>query len=211
MIKNIFFDFDGVILDSMSIRDKGFKEIVSRYTEDEKIIDDFLEFHRYNAGLSRFFKFRYFFEKMLQKNISEKIILELANDFSKIMKKELINKRYLINETINFIIENYEKYNMYIVSGSEQNELRYLCKKLGIDNYFKIILGSPIHKNELVKNILNKEKLDSKESILIGDSINDYDSAIVNDIKFYGYNNKKLKEKSYFYIDTFKNFKLEYK
>ena len=208
MIKNIFFDFDGVILDSMPIRDKGFEEMVSKYTKDEKIIEEFLEFHRYNAGLSRFFKFRYFFEKMLKKDISEKIILELASDFSEIMKRELTNKKYLIKETVDFIMNNYEKYNMYIVSGSEQNELRYLCKELGIADYFKIILGSPTHKNDLVKNIISQEGLNIKECILIGDSINDYDSAIANGINFYGYNNEKLKENSNFYISTFKSFKL---
>lgn len=208
MIKNIFFDFDGVILDSMPIRDKGFEEMVSKYTQDKKMIEEFLEFHRYNAGLSRFFKFRYFFEKMLKKDISEKIILDLANDFSEIMKRELTNKKYLIKETVDFITNNYTKYNMYIVSGSEQNELRYLCKELGISDYFKIILGSPIHKNDLVKNIISQEDLNVKECILIGDSINDYDAAITNDIDFYGYNNEKLKEKSEFYINTFKSFKL---
>lgn len=202
MIKNIFFDFDGVILDSMGVRDYGFKKIFEKYGTNSNI-EEFLDYHRINGGLSRFHKIKYFFKTYLNEEISEEKVLELANDFSEIMRKELTNKKYLIHETVNFIENNFQKYNMYIVSGSEQNELRYLCKELELENYFKIILGSPIHKNDLVKNILIEEKLNLKECILIGDSINDYEAAIANKINFYGYNNESLKEKSSKYINTF--------
>ena len=60
--------------------------------------------------------------------------------------------------------------------------------------YFKTIEGSPTCKNDLVKNILEKYKYDPKETILIGDSINDYEAANINGMKFYGYNNEKLRE-----------------
>lgn len=207
MIKNIFFDFDGVILDSMGVRDYGFKKIFEKYDKNSNI-EEFLDYHRTNGGLSRFHKIKYFFKTYLNEDISEEKVLELANDFSEIMRKELTNKKYLIDETVDFIKNNYQKYNMYIVSGSEQNELRYLCKELDLESYFKIILGSPIHKNDLVRNILKEEKLNLKESILIGDSINDYEAAIANNIKFCGFNNIKLREKSSDYIDSFQNYNL---
>ena len=73
-----------------------------------------------------------------------------------------------------------------------------------INNYFKSIEGSPTHKNDLVKNILEKEQYKTIESILIGDSINDYDAASTNGLKFFGFNNKSLKNKDE-YLDSFKN------
>lgn len=198
MIKNILFDFDGVILDSMNIRDIGFKEIISRY--DESKVEEFIKFHRFNGGLSRFYKFRYFFEKMLKQKVDDEKIQKLAEEFSEIMKKELIQKKYLIPETLLFIKENYKKYRFFIVSGSEQKELRYLCQQLDLDKYFKQILGSPIHKNDLVKNLIIEYKLKNNETILIGDSYNDYEAAKINGIKFFGYNNKKILKYSDNYI-----------
>ncbi|MGL5057035.1 MAG: HAD family hydrolase [Fusobacteriaceae bacterium] len=203
MIKNIFFDFDGVILDSMSVRDFGFRKIFQKFDKNNNI-EEFLKYHTLNGGLSRFHKIKYFFKTYLNEDISENNILGLADEFSEIMRSELVNKKYLIKETVQFIEKNYEKYNFYIVSGSEQNELRFLCKELGLERYFKIILGSPIHKNSLVENILNEEKLNSEESILIGDSINDYEAAQVNDMNFFGFNNENLREKSFVYIYSFK-------
>lgn len=202
MIKNILFDFDGVILDSMEIRDYGFRKVLEKYDKN-KNIEEFIKFHRTNGGLSRFYKIKYFFNNYLNKEITENEIYLLADEFSKIMREKLTCKNYLITETIQFIKNNYKKYDMYIVSGSEQNELRYLCKELGIDNYFKLILGSPIHKNDLVREVLVQENKKTNETILIGDSINDYEAAIINNIEFYGFNNLEMKNNSKKYIEKY--------
>ena len=61
------------------------------------------------------------------------------------MKKEL-TKKYLIAETVYYIKNNYKNINFHIVSGSDQNELRFLCVELGIAQYFKSIHGSPTPK-----------------------------------------------------------------
>ncbi len=201
MLKTIFWDFDGVILDSMPIRDYGFREIVKGHPRD--IIEKFIKYHQYNAGLSRFVKIKYFYNQLLHEEISELKIQIMADQFSKIMKKELIDKKYLIKESVDFIKENYEKYNFHIVSGSEHAELNYLCRMLDIEKYFTDISGSPTHKNDLVKNILEKEKYKSSECILIGDSINDYEAAKENSIDFYGYNNFDLKSVSFKYLKDY--------
>ncbi|MEV9528511.1 HAD family hydrolase [Aliarcobacter butzleri] len=191
-IKTIFWDFDGVILDSMPIRDFGFLKIFEEF--DKELVDKLLEYHTLNGGLSRYVKIRYFYNILLKKDVSDEKVQELADKFSIIMKTELTNKKYLIKETVDFIEKNYQNYNFHIVSGSDEKELNYLCKELDLTQYFKTIEGSPTPKNDLVKKILEKYKYDPKECILIGDSINDYEAANVNGIKFYGYNNEKLKK-----------------
>ncbi len=203
MIKTIFWDFDGVILDSMPIRDYGFAKIFEEF--DKELVDKLLEYHTLNGGLSRYVKIRYFYNILLGVEVNDEKVQELADKFSTIMKSELTNKKYLIKETVEFIKENYKKYNFHIVSGSDEKELNYLCKELDLTQYFKTIEGSPTPKNDLVKKILEKYKYDPKECILIGDSINDYEAANVNGIKFYGYNNEKLKKLDE-YIKTFGDF-----
>ncbi len=192
MVKNIIFDFDGVILDSMPIREFGFRQIFKDFPKDR--VEKLIEFHRKNGGWSRFIKIRYFFENIMNIEISEKEVLEYGSIFSDIMKKELANSKYLIPETIEFIEKSYQKYNLHIASGSEERELQYLCKNLEIEKYFISINGSPTPKEEIVKTILDKYKYSKEETILIGDSINDYQASQKNAIKFYGFNNQELKE-----------------
>jgi phosphoglycolate phosphatase-like HAD superfamily hydrolase len=201
MIQNILFDFDGVILDSMPVRDYGFEHIFRSF--DATDIDKLLVYHNKNGGLSRFVKIRYFFEEILHKSVSEETILQYAEDFSVIMKKELIKKKYLIQSSVDFIANNYEFYNLHIVSGSEHTELNFLCKELGISQYFLDINGSPIHKNELVKNVMKERAYKNNETILIGDSINDYEAAVKNSINFYGFNNRTLESISSHYLKDY--------
>jgi HAD superfamily hydrolase (TIGR01549 family) len=206
MIKNIIFDFDGVIIDSMPIRDLGFREIFKAY--DTNLVNKLIQYHNLNGGLSRFIKIRYFYEELLKKSISEEEIAVLANEFSNIMKNELVKKKYLIEDTIRFIDINFLNYNFHIASGSEHDELNFLCERLELTKYFLTINGSPTKKNIIVKNIINENKYLKNETILIGDSINDYEAAKINNINFYGFNNTKLKKISKLYIKFFDNFKL---
>lgn len=201
MIKNILWDFDGVIIDSMAIREYGFREIFKNF--DKQSVDKLIQYHNNNGGLSRFHKIEYFFSNILKQNITQNEILQYADKFTTIMRQELINPKHLIIETVKFIKNNYKNYNFHIVSGSENNELNYLCRKLNLSQYFISIHGSPTLKNNLVSDLITNCKYNLNETILIGDSINDYEAAIANKIEFYGYNNKDLKNKAKIYIDNF--------
>ncbi len=204
-MKTILWDFDGVILESMKVRDWGFEEIFKDY--DQKLINQLLAYHRINGGLSRYVKIRYFFEELLGQSITEESVLEYAQKFSTLMRKELTNSKNLILDTVNFIKNNHQNYNFHIVSGSDQEELRFLNKELGIDQYFISIHGSPTPKKQLVATLLKKHDYSLVNTCLIGDSINDYEAAIDNDISFYGFNNLSLKKISNNYISSFNNFK----
>ena len=108
------------------------------------------------------------------------------------MKRLLKNKDLLIKETIEFVIKNSKRYNMHIVSGSDQDELRFLCSQHKIDHNFKSIHGSPTPKMKLVADLLESNNYKPAECILIGDSFNDFESAQVNNIGFMAYNNPAI-------------------
>ncbi|WP_431242699.1 HAD family hydrolase [Flavobacterium sp. P21] len=142
--KTILWDFDGVIMDSMPVRDKGFEIVLQKYPQEQ--VSLLMDYHRKNGGLSRYHKFRYFFEEIRKESITEDEIQGLAKQFSTVMLESLLDESLLIKDTVIFIEENYTKYNMHIVSGSDGNELRYICEKLGLSKYFISIHGSPTPK-----------------------------------------------------------------
>jgi len=190
-IQTLFWDFDGVIMDSNAVRDRGFKEVLNGYPENE--VDALMTFHQDNGGLSRYVKFRYFFEVIRGESISEAQVKIWAEKFSKIMMELLIKPDLLIQETLNFIKANAHNFNMHIVSGSDQTELRHICKSLDIAHYFNSIHGSPTPKNNLVATLLEKHTYNKSSCLLIGDSKNDFEAAKVNGIYFMGYGNEKIK------------------
>lgn len=193
MIKNIIFDFDGVILDSVPTKTEGYKKLFQDFPSE--VVDKLLEYHIQNGGISRYKKIKYFFNELLNQDISEDEILNYANRYSEITKEELTNPKYIIDDAVNFIKQNHKKYNMHIASGADENDLKYICDKLDLTRYFLSINGSPATKSEIVKDILEFNNYKKEETILIGDSVNDYEAANLNGIKFYGYNNPLLQNK----------------
>jgi phosphoglycolate phosphatase-like HAD superfamily hydrolase len=200
MIKNILFDFDGVLLDSMKIKGDGFVELFKEYPLNA--LRKLESYHYANGGISRFAKIRYFFNTILHQPITDQKIEDLAERFSQIIAEKLFDRNNLIEETITFIQQNHLRYNCHIVSGAEHQELNALCKHFEIDPYFKSIQGSPTPKNDLVRSLLQTYHYHPDETLLIGDSINDFEAAKANHILFSGYNNQELKKLGH-YIDSF--------
>ncbi|WP_256003310.1 HAD family hydrolase [Pedobacter deserti] len=199
--KVLLWDFDGVIMDSMPVRSNGFSAVLKEYPEEQ--ISQLMDFHNLNGGLSRYVKFRYFFEAIRGEVITEAQVNTLAKSFSEIMLASLVNKDLLIKDAVGFIEQNWNKYEMHIVSGSDGVELNAICQALNLARFFETINGSPTPKNKLVGDLLDEYEYKRSECVLIGDSINDYEAAATNGIDFIGYNNQHIKNIAYAYIENF--------
>lgn len=204
-MKHILWDFDGVIMNSEEIRIKGFVYALRNYAEDD--INRFLQYHKINGGLSRYNKFQYFFDTILGVEAVSDEIGQLCKDYTEIMLKDLNDKDLLIKDSIDFIVKNANVKDMILVSASDETELHHLCEKLEINHHFSMILGSPTPKNKNLSNLIRTKRINPEKSIYIGDSINDKEASEENSIKFFGYNNPKLKETGTNYINTFLDFK----
>ena len=82
-IKNIFFDFDGVIAESVSAKTEAFEEMYLPYGKDiaAKVVD----YHKLHGGVSRYEKFKYFHKEFLNEVINQEKVNELAIQFSNLV------------------------------------------------------------------------------------------------------------------------------
>lgn len=197
----LLWDFDGVLMDSMPVRDEGFKHVLAPYPQDQ--VATLLAYHRINGGLSRYVKFRYFFEEIRKEPVTEEQVQAMAADFSTVMKRLLLNEQLLTNDSLDFVRRRYRDVPMHIVSGSDGVELNMICRSLNLAQYFVSIHGSPTPKTQLVKEVLAEHQYDPARTVLIGDSINDYQAATANNIDFIGYNNAEFDHNGYNYIRSF--------
>lgn len=193
-LQAVFWDFDGVLLNSNIIRDRGFYEVLKDFPDEQ--VKKLMAYHQANGGLSRYVKFRYFFEDIRGECITDEELNQWAAKFSEIMMQLLTDHSLQIRETLCFVKNNYHIIPMYIVSGSDQTELRKLCKAHGIAKYFKRIHGSPKPKKQWVKDIITEEQLLVSNCLLVGDSVNDFEAADVNGLLFMGYNSANTEKLS---------------
>lgn len=179
--KHIFFDFDGVLVESNTVRIEGFRVLFKNYAQD--LVEQLIRYVTVNSGRSRFDKINYFFLEILNRKVNNKTVLRLAKDYSEIVKKKVI-KSPPVKGAIEFLSANYGRFDFIVVSNSDQKELREICAERNIARFFKKILGSPKDKRDNIKLLLAKTGWDRSSCLLIGDSIEDLTAAEFNGIDF---------------------------
>ena len=204
LIKNIFFDFDGVILDSVECKTQAFEEMYMPYGND--IAKQVKEYHLLNGGISRYEKFIYWHKKHLGKEINLKQLEELSADFSNRVVDQVVSSKE-IDGSIEFIIKEYSNYRFWIITGTPTKEMRKIADRLKISKYFLGIYGSPKKKKYWVDYLIKEFKLIPKETLFLGDATTDYEAAKWGKIHFAlreaNYNKTLFKEVQ---VPRFKNF-----
>lgn len=206
-IKNIIFDFDGVILNSHRVKTSAFEDIFKKY--GNSIAKKAKEYHLKHTGKSRYLKFHFIVRKILKQKTSTDVINKLNNEFSKYCDAKILKlkvSKYLLK----YLKKNYRDKNFFISTGTPQKNILKLIKKIKIEKFFKSIHGSPSNKVDHINKILSKYKNRSK-TIFIGDSIIDYNAAqkcgiifllkLNSESKNLRFPKKVLKLKSFKYLD----------
>ncbi len=177
---NLFFDCDGVILDSNSIKTKAFREVLNN--ENEELVEEFIYYHQKNQGIDRFKKLDFFFNT-IKKDFNHKEYILALKKYSKLCRVNL-KKSNLVSGIENFLIDaNKKNHSCFVISGSEQNELRNVLKFKKLDKYFKGIYGSPLSKVENIKKVLLKNYINCND-IFFGDAKSDMKAAEETNLKF---------------------------
>ena len=173
MIEAIIFDFDGVLLESAEIKTEAFRQLFSCYPDK---IHEIVEYHKMNMGISRYVKFRYFYENILGKELSRDKEIELGEKFSQIVL-ERIESAPFVSGTLKFLDDHYRKTPLFIASGTPHEELYYIIRKRGISHYFKEIHGTPRKKSEIIVDILSRYSWYASNVIFVGDAESDLKAA----------------------------------
>ena len=173
MYKNIIFDCDGVILHSNKVKTKGFYYAAKSFGHEKA--SKIEKFHKSNGGISRYSKFRYFITNILEVPFSEKIYKNLLQKYSNYVSRELFKCNLAVN--IRKIRNDFPSTNWSIVSGGDQEEIKEIFIKRGIDTLFDGgIYGSPRNKFEIFEFLLS-QGFNKKDSIYLGDSHYDFEVA----------------------------------
>ncbi|GAM69533.1 haloacid dehalogenase-like hydrolase [Vibrio sp. JCM 19236] len=178
------FDCDGVILDSNELKIVAMKNALETQFSNQHLISECLKYFRENFGKSRFHHINYFIESIFEVSNKDKDIIEsnLIAEFS-----QSCRKLYLEAEVTPGFIEFIKNLpgKKYVASGSEQQELRDVFEKRGLNKYFVQIYGSPTKKSNLIQQIIDDNS--ECKAVMFGDAISDYQSAKFNSIDFIYY------------------------
>ena len=192
--KTIFWDFDGVIKDSVSVKSDAFEELFLPFGSD--VAKKIRMHHEDNGGMSRYDKLPIYLNLAGEKNSTDSIS-KYEKQFSKLVMNRVINSPW-VEGVLEYIKTNYKAQKFFLITATPQKEIEEILKKLEISKYFKKVIGSPTNKKDAIKIILSNENINSDDSIMIGDSCSDYEAAKENNVFFVFRKtdlNKKLQKK----------------
>lgn len=174
MIKTVIFDFDGVLVESVDVKTKAFAELFQGY--GPQVVQQVVDYHLANGGVSRFEKFKYYYREILREPLSEAKLNVLCQQFSSIVIEQIVNAPF-VEGAAAFLNQNYGKYDLFVVSATPQDEIKGIIKRRGMNLYFQGVFGSPRGKDLLTQDILNSNTYEPNEVVFVGDAMSDYEAA----------------------------------
>ncbi len=182
MLKAIVFDFDGVLCESVEIKTQAFRKLFASHPER---LEEVIDFHMRNGGLSRFAKFEIIYRDILKKPLPEEEMARLAREFV-VYSREAVIAAPMVRGAMEFLEEYSRKILLFVASGTPETEMVEIVKAKGLGAYFRGVFGSPRLKADIVRTIFEQYALKAAEVIFVGDSLTDHAAAQQTGLFFVG-------------------------
>ncbi len=178
--KVVFWDFDGVIKDSVEVKSMAFEKLFSIY--GSKISNKVRAHHEKNGGVSRFDKIPLYMS-WSNELVTNKSVQEFCHKFSSLVKQSVIDSPW-VPGFLEVIESDRNKQKHILVTATPKDEIEDILEKLGIRRFFYKVYGAPVLKKEAISMELNNLAIKPENAIMLGDSNSDYEAAKDNGVLF---------------------------
>ncbi|MEL7021808.1 MAG: HAD hydrolase-like protein [Bacteroidota bacterium] len=180
-IKNIFFDFDGVIVDSVELKTAAFRQMYLPYGEDiaQQVVDD----HLLHGGVSRYAKFPKWHKKYLGIDIDDAKLRELANTYSRLVLAGVLTAPE-VPGVRDFLDTHHQHIRSWVITGTPDTEIQRIAQQKDLTRFFVALHGSPTNKKQWIDQILDQYEIDPQQTLFIGDATTDWEAAQYGGLHF---------------------------
>jgi len=179
----LFFDFDGVIVDSNATKSEAFRTLFADY--DEEIVTEIVAYHQQHGGISRVEKILHAHEHIIKQPLTDAELDDWAGEYSKLVVDKVIAADWIAGAK-EFLDGVAATVPVFVISGTPEDELRHIIVKRKMSGYFQEILGSPIRKPEHIRRLLTRYRLVPEHCLFVGDALTDYHAAEETGLHFIG-------------------------
>jgi phosphoglycolate phosphatase-like HAD superfamily hydrolase len=185
--RSAVFDCDGVILVSNQIKTEAFRAALDG--EAPQLVAAFVEYHRRHGGISRYVKFRHFYEVMKPSADATRLASEAIERYALSVRAGL--ERAALVPGVLAMLDWFadRRVPCYVLSGGDEQEVRDVLALRGLQRYFAGIYGSPRTKPDILRLLRDESRLPAP-GVFFGDARADMDAAAAYGLDFcllYGY------------------------
>lgn len=178
--KLIFWDFDGVIKDSVDVKTQAFVKLFESY--GTHVAHQIKLHHEANGGMSRFDKLPIYLRWVGEKPTEDRVN-EFCEKFSKLVLQSVIDASWVPGAE-RYLRLNSNKQSFILVSATPQEELEQILQALDLRKCFEVVFGAPTSKKEAIRMTLDRYNISPQNCLMIGDAKADWDAAMDNNIRF---------------------------
>lgn len=176
----VFWDFDGVLKDSVAVKTDAFVRLFQRFGGD--IASRVRSHHEKNGGMSRLEKMPLYLE-WAGENVTPQNIEAYCQRFSDIVLRRVIAAPWVAG------VERILRKNPYaqefiLVTATPQDEITEILESLDLRSCFSEVFGAPTKKGEAICDCLSRRDALRSRCLMIGDARADMDAALENGIPF---------------------------
>ena len=176
----IFWDFDGVIKDSLEVKTNAFVTLFKPYgLEVVKLVR---QHHEANGGMSRYDKIPIYL-RFGGVEPTDDLVMDLCDQFSELVFQNVIDSAW-VKGAEEYIRGNTFDQTFILVSATPHEELELIVSELNLITCFHRIFGAPKPKSEAIRQSLSELNELAERCIMVGDGLADLEAAQLMNVPF---------------------------
>lgn len=176
----VFWDFDGVIKDSVDVKTKAFETLFLPYGIG--VAARVREHHEANGGVSRFDKIPLYLGWAGLPDSDERVSV-FCDQFSGLVLQGVIDSPWVVGVR-DYLLQHCGQQYFVLITATPQEEIEFIIDRIGIAHCFREVYGAPKGKSEAIAGVLRRLVIDRDKVLMIGDAETDLLAARANAIPF---------------------------
>lgn len=178
-----FFDFDGVLADSVEVKTRAFARLFEPFGAE--IEARVVEHHRRYSGVTRVDKFRHYYREFLGQPLDEAGLADLCRRFARLVVDEVVAAPEIPGAVV-FLQAWKGRLPFFVVSATPEEEIQEIVRRRGWSQYFREVRGAPRSKRDNLEILLQAHGLAPARCLFFGDAASDYRAAEACGVTFLG-------------------------
>lgn len=181
-VQAVAFDFDGVLADSVTIKDEAFRSLVTEATPEHRSLADAVWYR--TKGMYRPDRIALVFEEALGVVLSETELEQKVATFKQRVFEQTVNAPWIAGAEA--YLKGWPLIPSYVVSAGPQEEVQEILRQRDMKRYFRAIHGGPVQKKVHLAAVIEREECRPEELLFLGDSRADHTAAVAVGASFLG-------------------------
>ena len=176
----VFWDFDGVIKDSVMVKSAGYEKLFLPFGVD--VVKRVNEHHNAHGGISRYEKIPLYLS-WAGEPANPLQVQDFCDRFSDLVQQAVVDSPW-VPGVCEYLSSHYADQCFVLITGTPQKEIEEILHALNITRYFRNVYGAPKAKTIMVKDVLERLSCPFEQALVIGDSGTDLEAAKNNNVAF---------------------------